>query len=183
MVREMYERVGYHQERLFCLEVGQGAPPLRPINEEECKSHVVGLVLAQMYSLKKGTEYFGEKVLLDEAMLKELSQIDDFKTYKLLHKKHELSEQDRRDMLEFMIKITEKRVDEEGHRMIKSRMTWWLTGANRDPAYEGYEKSNGSSSTVRTDSVSMTGVIDAHERRNVAIIVVENAFFQSENDQ
>ena len=29
----------------------------------------------------------------------------------------------------------------------------------------------------------MTGVIDAHERRNVAIIDVENAFLQSENDQ
>ena len=85
MVREMYERVGYSTKRgLIHLEVGQGGPPPRPMNEEECKSHVVGLVLAQMYSLKKGTKNFGEKV--DEATLKELSQIDDFKTYKLLHK-------------------------------------------------------------------------------------------------
>ena len=29
----------------------------------------------------------------------------------------------------------------------------------------------------------MTGVIDAHEGRNTAIIDVENAFLQSENDQ
>ena len=29
----------------------------------------------------------------------------------------------------------------------------------------------------------MTGVVDAHERRNIAIIDVENAFLQSENDQ
>ena len=29
----------------------------------------------------------------------------------------------------------------------------------------------------------MTGVADAHERRNIAIIDVENAFLQSENDQ
>ena len=85
MVREMYERVGYSTKRgLIHLEVGQGGPPPRPMNEEECKSHVVGLVLAQMYSLKKGTKNFGEKV--DEATLKELSQIDDFKTYTLLHK-------------------------------------------------------------------------------------------------
>jgi hypothetical protein len=29
----------------------------------------------------------------------------------------------------------------------------------------------------------MTGVIDAHERRDVAIIDVQNAFLQSENDE
>merc|ERR1711966_624925 len=47
----------------------------------------------------------------------------------------------------------------------------------------GYEKSDGSSPTARTDSVIMTGVVDAHERRNIAITDVENAFLQSENDQ
>ena len=46
-----------------------------------------------------------------------------------------------------------------------------------------YEKSDGSSPTARTDSVIMTGVIDAHERRHVAVADVENAFLQSDNDQ
>ena len=76
------------------------------MTEEECESHVVGLVLAQMYNLRKGTELFGERA--DEAVLTELTQIDDFKTYKPVHK-HELSERDQRDALESMMKITEKR--------------------------------------------------------------------------
>ena len=71
------------------------------MNEDECKAHVVGLILAQMYSLKKGTELFGKKA--EEATMTELSQIDDFETYRPLHK-HKLSKQDRRDALELMIK-------------------------------------------------------------------------------
>ena len=55
--------------------------------------------------------------------------------------------------------------------------------ANRGPTKGMYEKSDGSSPTAKTDSVIMTGVIDAHEGRNIAIIDVENAFLQSENDQ
>ena len=74
MVREMYEGVGYSTKRGFIhLEVGQGALSPRPMNEEECDSHVVGLILAQMYSLKKGAELFRDKA--DEATLKESSQI------------------------------------------------------------------------------------------------------------
>ena len=61
------------------------------MNEDECKAHVVGLILAQMYSLKKGTELFGEKA--EKATMTELSQIDDFETYFPLHK-HKLSKQD-----------------------------------------------------------------------------------------
>ena len=80
---------------------------------------MVGLVCAQMYSLRKGTEPFGEKA--EQATMTELSQIDDFETYWPLHK-HGLSEQDRKDTLESMIKMTEKRADEEGHYKIKSRM-------------------------------------------------------------
>ena len=49
--------------------------------------------------------------------------------------------------------------------------------------YEGYEKSDGSSPTARTDTVIMAGVIDAHEGRNIAIIDVENAFLESDNEQ
>ena len=67
------------------------------MNEDECKAHVVGLILAQMYSLKKGTELFGEKV--EKATMTKLSQIDDFETHRPLHN-HKLSGQDRRDALE-----------------------------------------------------------------------------------
>ena len=61
-----------------------GAPLPNTMTNEECESHVVGLVMAHMYNLKKGTELFGDKA--DEAVLKELTEIDDFETYKPVHK-------------------------------------------------------------------------------------------------
>ena len=128
----------------------------------------LGLVLAQMHSLRKGTELFGEKA--ERANMTELSQIDDFKTYRPLHK-HKLGEQDRRDALESMIKVTEKRADEEGHRKIKSRM---VADGSKQRSHEGYEKSDGSPPTARTDRVIMTGVVDAHERRNIAPKILNN---------
>ena len=41
---------------------------------------------------------------------------------------------------------------------------------------EGYEKSDRSSPIAKTDSVIMTGIGDAHERKNTAIIDVEIVF-------
>ena len=176
MTQDMYQGMGHNTKNkkgFTNIEVGQGARPLRQMNEEECEAHVVGLILAHMYSLKKGTELFGKKT--EKTTMTELSQIDDFETHRPLHK-HELSKQDRRDALESMIKVTEKRADEEGHRKIKSRM---VTDDSKQRSYEGYEKSDGSPPMAWTDSVITTGVIDAHKRRNLAIIDVENAFLQS----
>ena len=80
MIGDMYQGVGYSTKKGFInIEVGQGARSLRQMNEEECEAHVVGFVLAQMYSLRKGTELFGEKA--EQATMAELSQIDYFETY------------------------------------------------------------------------------------------------------
>ena len=54
-------------------------------------------------------------------MLKELTEIDDFETYKPVHKE-DLSPEDRKNALESLMKITEKRKDETGDRKIKGRM-------------------------------------------------------------
>ena len=69
---------------------------------------MVGLVMARMYNLKKGTELFGNKA--DEAVLKELKETDDFETYKPVHKKN-LSYGDCKNALELLMKITEKQED------------------------------------------------------------------------
>ena len=58
-----------------------------------------------------------------------------------------------------------------------------IADGSKQRSYGGCEKSDGSSPTAWTDSVIMTGVIDADERRNIAIIDAENAFLQSENGQ
>ena len=166
---------GYHASRGFInVQVNPSAPPQRAMTEEECEAHVVGLVLVNMYNLKKGTELFGDKA--DEAVMKELSEIDQFQTYKPVHK-HELSQEDRKKALESMVKISEKREDGTGNCKVKGRM---VADGSKQRTYEGYEKSDGSSPTARTDSVIMTGVIDAYERRNVAVIDIQNTFLQSE---
>ena len=89
------------------------------MTEEECESHVVGMVLANMYNLRKGTKLFGERA--DEAVPKELTEIDQFETYKLVHK-HKLPQEDHKKALESMMKITEKREDKAGNQKIKGRM-------------------------------------------------------------
>ena len=122
MIDDMYQGVEYITKKGFIkIEVGKGPRPLRQMSNKECEAHVVGRVLSQMYSLRKGTELFGEKA--EPATMTELPQIDDFERYRPLHK-YDLSKQDRRDVLESMIKVTEKRADEEGHRKIKSRI--WM---------------------------------------------------------
>ena len=57
----IYGGAGYNtQQGVINIEVNRGAPAPRAMTEEECESHVVGLCLANMYNLRKGTELFGE---------------------------------------------------------------------------------------------------------------------------
>ena len=110
MIRDMCQEMEHNAKKGYInIEVNQGTPPPRQMNNKESKAHVVGLILAQMYTLRKGNKLFGEKA--EQATMTELSKIDSSETYRPLHK-HELSEQDRRDTLESMIKVTEMRADE-----------------------------------------------------------------------
>ena len=54
-------------------------------------------------------------------MFSKRTQIDEFETYQPVHT-HELSSEDRKKALDSMMKITEKRADEKGHRKIKGCM-------------------------------------------------------------
>ena len=103
----MYRGAGYNtQQGVINIEVDRGAPPPRAMTDEESESHVVGLCLANLYNLRKGTELFGERA--EEAVVNELTQIDEFETYEPVHK-HDLSEADKKRALESMMKVTEKR--------------------------------------------------------------------------
>ena len=48
-------------------------PPLKVMTEEQSDAHVVGVIFAQHFSLKKGLELFGNKA--DIAVQKELTQL------------------------------------------------------------------------------------------------------------
>ena len=107
------------------------------MTEEEYESHIVGIVLAQMSNLRKGIELFGERA--DDAVLTKLTQVDEFETYQPMHK-HELGKEDRKKILESMMKVTEKRADETGHSKIKGRM---VANGSKQRSYEGYENQMG----------------------------------------
>ena len=57
-----------HQHGYINIELNNRSPPPIPMTENECECHVVGLTLANMYNLRKGTELFGERA--DESVMK-----------------------------------------------------------------------------------------------------------------
>ena len=84
---------------------GSVAPP-RAMSEEESDSHVVGLILAQQHSLKKGLKLFGDAG--DQVVEKELSSIHNMDACNPLNAK-DFSYKDRHEALESLLFLTEKR--------------------------------------------------------------------------
>ena len=54
-------------------------------------------------------------------------------------------------------------------------------GSNQH-TYDGYDKLDGLSPNVSTDSIFLTGVVDAHEKQSIAILDIANAFLHAENN-
>ena len=83
--------------------------------------------------------------------------------------------EDRIKALASLIFITEKRNGD-----IKARK---VSDGSKRRTYYGYDKSGGSLSTFLTDSIFLTGVVDAHEKQAIAILDIANAFLHAENDE
>ena len=49
--------------------------------------------------------------------------------------------------------------------------------------YDGYNNSNGSFPTVKTGILFITVLVDAHERRSVAMLDIQNTFLHTDNDE
>ena len=58
-----------------------------------------------------------------------------------------------------------------------------VADGSKKSTYDGYDKSDGSSPTVVTESIFMTGVVDAKEKRNVAVLDIANTFLQADNNE
>ena len=93
-------------------------------------------------------------------------------TYEPVHKS-DLTFEDRKKALASLMFITEKRNGD-----IKARN---VADGSKQRTYDGYDKSDGSSPTVATDSIFLTGVIDATEQRYIAILDITNAFLHADN--
>ena len=117
-------------------------------------------------------ELFGERY--EKAVTKEIQKIHDMNTYKPVDA-FKMSYQERKDALVSILFITEKRNGD-----VKARN---VAIGSKKRTYDGYDNSNGSYPTVNTDSVSLTGVVNAHERRAVVILDIKNAFLHSENNE
>ena len=82
-----------------------------------------------------------------------------------------LTMEDRRKALSSLMFITEKRNGD-----IKARKVAY--GSNQR-TYNGYYKSDSSSPTLLTDSIFLTGVVDTHEKKAIAILDITNAFLHA----
>ena len=172
-IDSQYAGAGYTTKQgVVHFNVGDDAPPIKNMTEEQSDAHIVGVIFSQNFSLKKGLELFGEKA--DAAVHKELSQIHKMDTYEPLHKS-DLSFEDRKKALALLMFITEKRNGD-----IKARK---VADGSKQRTYDGYDRSDGSLTTVATDGILMIGVIDVKEMRAIAILDIANAFLHAENGE
>ena len=116
-------------------------------------------------------ELFGKKAYA--AVVKELTQIHELEMYEPILAS-DLSWEENKKALESLLFITEKR-----NRDIKARK---LSDGSKQCTYDGYDKSDGSYTTVTTESIFFTGVVDAREGRAVAVLDVANAFLHVNNN-
>ena len=56
-----------------------------------------------------------------------------------------------------------------------------LADGSKQLTYDGFDKADGSSSTVTTENVFFAGVVDAHKGRSVAVLDIANAFLHAHN--
>ena len=117
------------------------------MSEEDCEAHVVGVLMAGHYSMKKAKELFGDRS--DDVIMKELRQIHSFKTYEPL-KASNLTWEEKKEALNSLLFATEKRNGD-----IKAQN---VADGSKQRTYKGYEKKDGASPTVLTESVFLTGV-------------------------
>jgi hypothetical protein len=89
-------------------EKGMPDPVLRDdeaVVKDHVVTHILGVVMAEQYSINKGVRLFGDKAR--ESVTKELKQLHDYVTYRPIHA-HELTPEEKRQALASLIFINEK---------------------------------------------------------------------------
>ena len=135
--------------------------------EDHVMMHVLGVVLAEQYSINKGIRLFGDRAR--EAVSKELKQLHDYVTYTPVHT-HKLTADEKKQVLASLIFLTEKRCGK-----IKSRAC-----VNGSTQRDYIPKENTTSPTVMNDSVMIQSAIDAHEGRIVITCDIPGAFLHAD---
>ena len=135
------------------------------ISNMEHDPRVVELILTQL-TLKAAIKMWGDEAkIAAEAEMKQLHWRNSFRPVRW----SELTDKQRQTVLESHIFMKQKRTGE-----IKGRT---VAGGNKQRGY--IDKEDSSSPTVATESVILTSLVDALERRRTAIIDIPNAFIQT----
>ena len=141
-----YTGAGYTtRQRVVNFNIDDDTQDPRAMSDEELEAHIVGVIFAHHFSLNKGLKIFGDKA--DVSVQKELSQIHTMDTYNHIMKSS-LTIEDRRKALASLMFITKKRNGD-----IKARK---VEDSSKQRTYDGYDKLDGSSPTVSTDSIFLT---------------------------
>jgi hypothetical protein len=127
-------------------------------------------VALTQYNVKRGLEKFGQAA--SDAVLKEMKQLHDRKTIRPRFSS-DLTLQEKRNALAYLMFIKEKRCG-----TIKAR---GCADGRKQRVYKTKEET--SSPTVRTESLMLSCVIDAKERRKVMTADVPGAFMQVDVDE
>ena len=138
--------------------------------QEDVVMHVVGVIMAQQYTIRKGLKLFGDGGRL--AVKKELTQLHDMVTYTLMHA-HELTREQRVQALSSLMFLMQKQIGN-----IKVRAC-----ANGSKQREYINKESATSPTVATDSLMITAAIDAVELRDVVTLDIPGAFLHADLDE
>jgi Reverse transcriptase (RNA-dependent DNA polymerase) len=144
----------------------QNLRPRRPRNfEHRYQDHV----MLTQYSMKAGLKIYGDRA--KEAVMKELLQLHERKVMQPMDAS-KMSAHDKWSALSYLMFVKEKRSG-----VIKGR------GCADGRKQRGYiTKEESSLPTVMTESVFITGTIDALERRDVATVDLPGAFMQADMD-
>ena len=121
----------------------------------------------QTYSLKAGLKVFGQRGR--DAAMSEMKQLHDRVVFRPVHKS-EMTRLEIKRALESLIFLVEKR---DGR--VKAR-----TCANGSIQREYTSRDESASPTASTDSIVVTAVLDAKQRRDVMTADIPNAFVQTE---
>ena len=126
--------------------------------------------MVQTYSLKQGMKKFGDRG--KKAAYKEMSQLHKRVVFQPV-RVESLTPQERRRAMESLMFLVEKR-----DKTVKAR-----TCANGSTQRKYTPKDEAASPTAATDSILVTGTIDAKQRRDVMTLDIPNVFVQTEVPQ
>ena len=137
-------------------------------NTINMQKYITGFIFNQM-SAKEGIRKHGQKAI--DALFQEFCQLHDKSVFEGIHAS-DLTYDQRRTALRAVNLIKEKRTGK-----IKGR-----TCANGKPQRKLFSKEETTSPTISTDALMLSILIDAKERRDVAVADVEGAYLHADMD-